>query len=95
MPTRFLTYNAPGSHVYAAPAYGQPARPLIIVNRDSTNPIYYAPHPGMLNTEASTIDPQTYVAFDGQEDIWMSTLNSAISVLIDIKFGAIAMGNVT
>lgn len=79
-----LTANA----VYQRPAYDIPPRVLVITNTDKTNPVYYSTGPGTIDAQSSQIPPGSAETFDGLDDVWMSTLSSAISVLVDYKIGS-------
>jgi hypothetical protein len=86
--------NSPPTDVYRSPAYGRTYRPLVIVNYDPTNPIYYSESPG-ISSKSSFIPAGSFEVFDGQTDVWMSTLNDAVSIMVDVKYGSTLAAPIT
>jgi hypothetical protein len=68
--------------IYARPAYGRPGTPFLVANLDEVNPIYYG-HDLGVDATSSQIPALGSVGFDGSQDMWASTLNPAIKVLVD------------
>jgi hypothetical protein len=80
--------NSPPTQVYSSLAYNRPTRPLVIVNYDPTNPIYYSDNPGSISSKSSFIPAGSFEVFDGHNDVWMSTLDDNVSVMVDVKYGS-------
>jgi hypothetical protein len=86
MPVKLIS-ESPAA-VYQAPAYDQPNRTVTVANTDTVNPVYYSDGPGTIDAQSAFIPPLGSEEFDGQDDIWMSTLNSNINVNIQLKIGS-------
>lgn len=67
--------------LYQAPAYGKPGYMLHVTNLDSVNPIYYETTM-TITDDSNIIYPLGSASFDGAHDIWASTLNRGITVLV-------------
>lgn len=76
--------------LYARPAYGRPARNVVVGNTDLLSPIYYSTDPTLIAGLASTIPPLGYVAFDGAADVWASTLTPGTSAVADVIPGGLS-----
>lgn len=68
--------------LYLKPAYGKPGRPFLLANTDTANPVYYSDNL-TISGNSSVIEPQATVGFDGTRDVYASTLNPSVEVLVD------------
>lgn len=74
--------------VYRAPAYGVTGRTVTVTNTDLVNRVYYSDGPGTIDAQSSFIDPGGTETYDGQSDIWLSTLSVSVSVVVQLKIGS-------
>ena len=74
--------------VYRAPAYGVTGRTLTLTNTDTANPVYYSDGPGTIDAQSSFIAPGGTETFDGQSDVWLSTLSDSVTVTVQLKIGS-------
>lgn len=77
--------------LYGRPAYHRPAKRLLIANTDLVNPIYYDDQLS-ITAGSSQIPPLGAVAFDGETDIYGSTLSPGTVVVADIVRGGLQWG---
>lgn len=67
--------------IYSAPKYGLKGHVFELVNLDGTNPVYYS-NGLTFGDQSDVIMPMGSAGFDGSCDVWLSTLNDAITVLV-------------
>lgn len=72
--------------IWAAPAYGGLPRQFLLVNLDLATTIFYNDNPG-ISTQSPQIPPLGHASFDGTADVYASTLNPALTVLVQVMPG--------
>ena len=65
--------------IYGRPAYNQPVRPFVLANLDAASPLWYGPNLD-LGPLSNVIYPLGSAGFDGNSDVYASTLSPGIQV---------------
>lgn len=78
---------------YQAPNYVVASRQVTIYNLSSKNPVYYSDSPGTVDAQSDYIPQGGAETFDGQTDVWLSTLDTSVTVQIQLKIGSVSFAS--